>query len=425
MHRYPRDSGFANAPVTGRRPRRASSPAGSASVTLPGGGGGPATLPYNRVLWPPSLAADVSSPALWTNPALALGIPAVAKAVGVIAGQIKQAPLDDYAGVTPMARPRLLDQPDPNAPRSWFVQCQVEDYLCNGNAVAYITAYTPTGWPAAITWLPAAWVSIACDPKDYTNVTYMVAGVELVRDRVVHVRRGADRWCPARGVSVIEQHLSTLDRVAMQEEYERQNLRGGGVPSAAVITPNRDLGEDEATEAKVDWLAKFIGPGREPAILPYGTQVIPLAWSPADAEMAASRQLSLTDVANMFCLDGYWLGAPTSSLTYRSPGPMYTHLLRVTLGPTLVDFEDVWSMALLPRGHRVVFDRNALQRDDLQTSIDTVVTATGSTPPLMTVAEGRAYLGWPPAPSDLMVTSPVDTDTTPDAEPEPQPAEGE
>lgn len=404
--------------MSGQRRRSISqgSRASAASPKIPSGGAA-ANLPTNRIIWPPSLA-DTSLPAIWLNPHQALSIPAVAKAVGVFAGQIKQAPMDEYVGVVPRARPRILEQPDPNKPRSWFMQCQVEDYLCNGNALAYITALDAEGWPAAMTWLPAAWVSIACKPQNYADVTYMVGGVELNRSRVVHVARGADRWCPAKGVSVIEQHLTSLDRVQMQEEYERRNLREGAVPSAAVIAPNPRLGEDEAEQAKLDWLGKFMGPGREPAILPAGTQVIPLSWSPADAEMAAARQMSLTDVANMFCMDGYWLGAPTTSLTYRSPGPMYTHLLRVSLGPVIVDFEDVWSMALLPAGHRVVIDRNALQRDDLQTTIDTLQTATGGRP-LMTLAEARAYMGWPPAPSELIQTSPVDTApiAAPDAEP--------
>jgi hypothetical protein len=406
--------------VTRRHRRPGNRGPGSVAASASAAGAGAPTLPYTHVLWPTPPGDGV--PPLWCNPHQAVSIPSVARAIGIFAGQIKQAPLDDYLGVAPLARPRLLDQPDPNAPRAWFVQCQVEDYLCNGNAVAYITAYGPTGWPAAMTWLPAAWVSITCPPGDYGSPTYWVGGVKLDRSRVVHVKRGADRWCPARGVSVIEQHLATLDRVAMQEEYERQNLRGGSVPSAAVIAPNPRLGEDEAHEAKIDWLAKFIGPGREPAILPAGSQVIPLGWSPADSEMMAARQMSLTDVANAFCLDGYWLGAPTTSLTYRSPGPMYTHLLRFSLGPVLVDFEDVWSGALLPRGHRVVFDRAYLQRDDLRTSIETVVLATGSSPPLMTVGEGRAYLGWPPAPADLITTSPVDTAPAAD---QPPPAEEE
>jgi len=377
----------------------------TASTVRPG-----PTQPTTTVLWP--RAPGDGLPLMWSQPHMALSIPSVARAVSIYKGQIKQAPMDDYKGVIPQARPRLLDQPDPNAPRGWFVECQVEDYLCNGNAVHYITAYDVTGWPAAVAWIPAAWVSIACQPRDYSNRTYLVGGVELDARRVVHVRRGADRWCPARGVSVIEQHLATLDRVAMQEEYERQNLREGSVPSAAVITPNARLGEKEADAAKVDWLEKFIGPGRRPAILPAGTQVIPLGWSPADSQMDEARKMSLTDVANAFNLDGYWLGAPTTSLTYRSPGPMYTHLLRLSLGPVLVDFEDVWSAAWLPRGRRVVFDRVTLQRDDLASTVDTMTKATGSNPPLMSVPEARVYMNLPPTPTDLVTTSPVDTEST-------------
>lgn len=370
---------------------------------------GPAiTQPWNRVVWPHEAAALASTPAVY-DVRSAMRIPAVGKAVGVIAGQISQAPMDAYKGITPLPRPRLLEQPDPNSARSWFVGCQVEDYLCEGNAVNYITVRGPGNWPAASVWVPAAWIDIAVVDRDWTNAKYLVGGVELRRDDVVHVKRSADRWNPARGVGVVEQHLASLDRVAMQEEYERRNLADGAVPSAAVITPNPRLGQLEADEAKVDWMAKYLGPGRQPAILPAGTQVIPLAWSPSDAQMTEARQFSLVDIADMFCMDPFWLGGQSTGLTYKSPGPMYTHLLRITLGPVLSPFEQVWSMSWLPRGQNVVFDRQFLQRDDLASSIHTLVEATTASPPLMSVPEARAYMGWPPEPAGPAVGSPVDT----------------
>lgn len=365
-----------------------------------------ANQPWNRVVWPwePIAGAPVVFDT-WS----ALRIPGVARASAIYSGSLKQAPMDDYLGVEPVPRPRLLEQPDPNQARAWFIQAQVEDYLWNGNAVCYITAYTPTKWPAAVTWLPANWVSIACQPRRYDNPVYMVDGIELDASRVVHVKRGADRWCPARGVSVIEQHLATLDRVAIEEEYERQALRNGSVPSVAIITPNARLGDKESTTAKADWLAKFAGPGREPAILPAGTQVIPLAWSPEDSQLIEARKMSLLDVANAFNLDGYWLGAPGGSMTYRSPGAMYTNLLRVSLEPVLADFEDVWSMRWLARGHRVRFDRAQLTRDDMQTTIQTLVAAITSVPPLMSVPEARAFMGLP-IDAPIIQTSPTDTE---------------
>lgn len=378
----------------------------SAPVQPPVTGKGGPTQPYNRVVWP---GQGTGLPIVWDAHS-ALRIPGVARASAIYSGSIKAAPMDDYRGVNPLTRPRLLEQPDPGQSRAWFVQCQVEDYLWHGNAVHYITAFDATGWPAAVSWLPASWVMIACPPHRYDLARYLVDGVELDPSRVVHVKRGADRWCPARGVGVIEQHLATFDRVAMEEEYERDALRNGAVPSVAVITPNPRLGGDEATQAKADWLDKFAGPGREPAILPAGTQVIPLAWSPEDAQLIQARQMSLLDTANAFNLDGYWLGAPSGSMTYRSPGAMYTNLLRVSLEPVLVDFEDVWSAAWLPRDRRVRFDRQALTRDDLQTTVQTLTMATGAQPPLMTQAEARAYLGLPITPE---LTSPADPAPTP------------
>ena len=391
-----------------RRPRRAPSATGATAAAGVISPGAYATQPYNRVVWPHENAAAGAT--MVYDPYSALKIPGVGRALGIYTGQIKQAPMDAYKGVEPMARPRLLDQPDPNASRTWFVNSQVEDYLLEGNAVSLVTVRDKTtGWPAAVTWIPAYWLSIAAPPRDWTQPKYLVGGYELPARDVIHVKRGADRYCPARGVGVIEQHLSTFDRVAAQEEYERQNLREGSVPSAAVITPQQRLGKRAADQAKIDWLDKFIGPGRRPAILPAGTQVIPLGWSPADSQMEEARKLSLTDVANAFNMDGYWLGAPSASMTYRSPGPMYTHLLKVSLGPVIADFEDIWSTAFLPRGQRVVFDRIVLQRDDLSAAVDTIVKATGADPPIMTVEEGRIYLGMSPTPAGVATTSPVDT----------------
>jgi hypothetical protein len=123
--------------------------------------------------------------------------------------------------------------------------------------------------------------------------------------------------------------------------------------------------------------------------------------------MIEARKMSLLDAANMFNLDGYWLGAPTTSMTYRSPGPMYLNLLRTSLEPVMVDFEDVWSAAWLPRGQQARFDRQMLLRDDLQTTVTTLVAASGG--PFMSTEEARQYLALPIADGSVTVASPVDT----------------
>lgn len=347
-------------------------------------------------------------PYVW-DASTALRIPAISKALDTYSGMIKQMPMDAYRGIDPLPRSRLLDRPDPTQARSWFVHVQVEDYWLQGNAVHVVTSRGADGWPATVMWLPATWVTITWAPGQLPQ--YWALGVKLNTEDVVHVKRGADRWYPVRGVGVVEQFLGELDRMAAESDYSRNALAGGAVPSVAVITNNAKPTQEELDLAKANWLAKFSGPNREPALLPAGTQVIPLAWSPNDAQLTQARQLSMQDAANMFNLDGFWTGAPASAMTYRNAGPMYQNLLRTSIEPVLADFEQVWSDAWLPRGTSTRFDRSLLLRDDLAVTATVLsgLTAAG----IITVNEARAYLALPTATGELeevaSIASPVDT----------------
>jgi HK97 family phage portal protein len=316
-----------------------------------------------------------------------------------------QMPMNAYRAGQPLPRPRLLARPDPNRAGSWFVQVSVEDYLLNGNAISQVTARDVNGWPLSVVWWPASWVFISWTPPDPENVAYYVLGTQMPTADVIHVRRGADRFYPVRGVGVVEEHLGSLNRVAAEEVYEGSALASGAVPSVAIITPQATLTQDVADAAKADWLTKFGGAQREPAILPNGTIVQPLAWSPADTQLTEARKMSLTDVANMFNLDGYWLGAPVAGMTYRTAGPQYQQILRTSLEPVLADFEDVWSDAWLPRGQNVHFDRNQLLRDDLTTTATAMATLVGAG--IIAPVEARAYMDLPTAQGDpLAVVAP-------------------
>lgn len=362
---------------------------------------------YPAVLDPKTLTRQV-----W-DANTARQIPGVGRALDLISGLISQMPLDEYAGIMPMPRPRLLENPDLDHVRPLFVSLQVEDYLLHGNAAHLVTARGRDGWPAAVRWYPAhCWHVV----EDAGRERWWLNGRELDPDDVVHVQNGADPLAPQRGVGVVERYIRTLDRVATQEERERQDTAGGNVPSIAVIAPQSDMSEDELDEAAAKWEEKFQGPGRKPGIFPAGTTVTPLAWSPNDAQASALRQLALTDTANMFNLDGYWLGAPASSHTYRTPGILFLVMVRTTLNRILAPFEETWSLKWLPRGRKVTFDRAAIQGDELKTTVATLVQATGR--PVMTLNEGRAVLKLAPVEGgdELLPAAAAE----PDPEPEPE-----
>lgn len=339
-------------------------------------------------LYPPPLDVRTLQRQVW-NTETARRIPGVGRAIDLLAGLASQMSLNAMRGIVPLPRPRILEQPDLDLARSTFVRLCIEDYLLEGNACGLVTARFEDGWPATTKWYPAHDWHAMVDPQTGRR-RYWLRGREVNRDDVVHVQNGADPLNPARGVGVVERYVRSLDRVALQEERERSDLSDGQVPSVAVTAPPGDYTEEEFDDAALKWAQKFGGPVRKPAFLPNGSQVTPLSWSPHDGEAQAARKASLTDVANMFNMDGYWLGAPASSHTYRTPGPLFLVMLRTSLNPILAPFEDTWSLRWLPRGQRVEFNRPEILEDDMSTTITTLTKATGG--PVMIPNEARERL---------------------------------
>lgn len=341
-------------------------------------------------LWPPALDPSTLSRQVWDTES-ARALPGVGRALGIY-GILATCELDDYAGIRPRPRPRLLHRPDPDRTRRHFIRAHIDDYLMHGNALHIVTARDSQGWPAACRWWPAHMWGIT--EEDGRNV-YWLNGRRVTRQEdVVHNQRGADPSFPGRGVGVVEQHVKALNRAGLQDEAEATNLRGRGMPGVAIITPQAEPEEKDLDAAADKWVEKFAASKHQPAFLPKGTEVIPLAWSPNDQQMTEARRLTLVDMANIFNLDGYWLGAPGSSHTYKSTGPLFLSLLRTSLGEVIDDFEDAWSDAWLPHGRRVRFDREKLTIEDLAASIRTMDTAVKGR--LFTIEEARTYLGKDP-----------------------------
>lgn len=339
--------------------------------------------PWSEIVWPEA----------WRRSRLTAsqlrGIPAIGRALSLIGGMAKQMPLDAVRGDVVLPRPPLLEQPDPTASRSWLIDVLVEDYVVHGNALLLVTSRDAAGWPLSVMWLPAALTTATRLPDGQRD--YWHGGVHLETQDVIHVRRGADSTFPWCGVGVLEQYCDAAGLLADQGTYQARVLDSSAVPSVVIITPEPEVSQTEADAAKEAWVEKYAGTKREPAILPKGTEVKPLAWSPADSQLTELSKLGLTSAANMMNLDGYWLGAASGSYSYKSPGPMYLNLLRQTVGPILEDFEGELSAALLPRGQRVRFRRSAVLGDDMATTIGWVRAAVAGG--LMTLAEGRVALG--------------------------------
>lgn len=349
-------------------------------------------------IWPPVVDPATLTRQVW-DVCSARSLPGVGKALQLYGGLISQCSLDEYSGDELLKpRPPLLKLPDVSLrAASIFTKVHVEDYLLHGNAVHLVTMRYPDDRVRGVRWFPAHMWHVT-DPAATSDggIDYYLNGKKVPREDVIHVPRGAAEGQPWRGVGVVEEHLKTLNRAALEEAAESKNLTGGGVPSVAVIAPQATLTTKEAETAKDKWEEKFEGPGRRPAILPNGTQVIPLGWSPVDSQMIEARKMSLVDLANAFNLDPYWLGAQSSSHTYKSPGPMFLALVRASLGPVMTDLESVWSLEWMRSDRSVKFDRLALTRDDFATEVRSGVQ--GVNAGLFSPEEWRVRQGMPVEP---------------------------
>ena len=350
-------------------------------------------------LWPPVVDPATLSRQVWDT-VTAQQIPAVGRALALYGGLISQCDLDLYNGpVVTTPRPPFLENPDTViGSRPAFVRAHVDDYLVHGNALHLVSSRNKFGEIRNATWYPATeWSIDASHGRGFPD--YYLNGRKINRrEDVVHVKWGNAPGEPWRGWGIFERYLNSLDRVALQEASERNALRSGSVPSVAVIAPQKNLTQDEADEAAEQFEKRFGGSSRRPGVFPNGTVVQPLSFSPEDQQATLARQMSLTDVANMLNLNSFWLSAPQSSHTYRSPGPMFLELQRVSLEPVMNDLDSVWSNQWYPyQAERVKLNRNQLTRDDFATSLQTIGKAVADG--LMSVEEGRLYMGWPAEPA--------------------------
>lgn len=374
-------------------------------------------------IYPPELSPRTLQRQVWSAET-ARAIPGVGRALDLIGGLCSQMTIDRFRGIDPLPRIRLLEQPDLDKDLPTFVDVQVADYLLHGNALHLVTVRGSDTYPAACRWYPATAWHVMRDHQTGRR-RYWLHGREVPLEDVVHVQNGADPLNDCRGVGVVERYVNSLDRVALQDERLRQDTAQGNVPSLGVITPEDDDSTEDELDAQAERLEEKFDArngGRRPGIFPHGTQLVPLSWNPNDSQAQAARAASLTDVANMFGLDGYWLGAPASSHTYRTPGPMFLVLVRTTLNRVLAPFEAKWSSMWVPAGQRIRFNRDEIQGDDFATTISAAVQATGR--PVMTVDEVRVgRLGLGPieggdelAPGPAVIAPPTDDD--PDDEPD-------
>ena len=291
-----------------------------------------------------------------------LSIPGLWRGVTLISDTIGALPIHAYRGdqrIEPM--PPILERPYPNDTRIETMSAIAASLIIHGNYVAVLGDIGANGYPESLYPVSASRVHV---DRIEGRLSYKINDELFDGERVMHIKNFA---MPGQivGVGIVAAQRQGIGSALAMQEYAAKYFDGGAQPTGILYSDNADLSQDEADMLKAVWMRHYGGTSREPAVLNASTKFEQLSDNAKDSQLVESREFSLTEIANMLGLPGYYLGAPNSSRTYSNVEQEQLQFLR-GITPLLTRIESAFT-DLLPRGQYAKFNTDALLRSDTLT----------------------------------------------------------
>jgi len=339
----------------------------------------------------------------------ALGQTAFWRAVQIIASAVGTLPLGVYraagAGQWLEERPPRLraiwGRPNPEVPKSVFWTTAVMHAVATGNCFIYVV--DAAGWerrtPGELWLIEPSRVRVGRDERG--NKVYVIDG-DYSRPRrdwvaggdIVHIP--GPTWDGLVGLSPLLVHARALGLSIAAEMYAARVLQNGSAPGGYLST-DQPLTREQAAQLAADWEALHRGPenaGRV-AVLGRGARWLSVGLSPADAQLLATREYQVAEIARMFGVPLWLLDAHAKDTSW---GSGLEEQNRAFLSYTLVGwirrFEETITDELIPQEELVCrMDTSALTRGKLadQVSAARALVQAGYDP-----ADVLAVVGLPP-----------------------------
>jgi HK97 family phage portal protein len=231
-------------------------------------------------------------------------------------------------------------------------------------------------------------------PRDVTidAGAYWVGEIVLPSNSIIHLR-GAAPYTNGHGTGVLDSGALDLSLAATVRQYA-SGVFSSGVPAGYLKSSAPSMTQEAADDLKARWLAQHGGARRSIAVLNATTEFHPISISPVDAQLSASRENSLRDVALTFGVPPYMLGIAGDSSTYANVESRMIELRTFTLLPWETRIESTLD-AQLPRGTNLKVRSDGLLRGDTATRFDAykkAIDAEWLLPDEVRELEGRAPL---------------------------------
>jgi len=290
--------------------------------------------------------------------ATALEVTALMACVSLIADSVASLPMRGIRHVgdrtEPVPIPKWIDSSTEHTQYE-LIHMIVTSLALHGNAYIYVDRDVNTNAPIMLTPLHPTNVQVNIVNRQRY---YTTNGIVIDLNNMLHLRW----WTPpqsAVGLSPIEMQRNTIGLALAQARFVNQWYSEGATPSS-VLEVDGDMTTDQAKVLQATWETSHRRK-RRPAVLTNGMKWKPITASAQDMELAESREQTINDIARIFRVPNYMIGARGDSQTYQNNESAGMHFVTYTLLPWLVRIERALS-GLMVAPREIKFDTSAFLR---------------------------------------------------------------
>jgi HK97 family phage portal protein len=301
-----------------------------------------------------------------------LGMPAVWRAVNLIAGTSASLPLHPYRRADDVRLPvtggkaaELIDDPHPDMTPMELWEGMYFHLLLWGNAYFRIL-YNRLGQVVELWLLHPSRVRVGRESEAGRKI-YQIDGdpeVAWFDDKILHIPGpGYDGIC---GVSPIRLARQGIGLALAAEEYGAR-LFGSGSLMAGILQTEQRLEGDQADTLKARWKARVGGleKAHEVAVLDSGVKFQQLSIPPQDAQFVESRKFQIEEVARMYGIPPVLLAQTEKSTSWGSGiEQQMIAFVQFTLRPWLTRVEQRLTKLLKPSTVYAKYSVEGLLRGD-------------------------------------------------------------
>lgn len=284
-----------------------------------------------------------------SSSATAMNISAVYRAVSIISDSIAMLPIRvkitgvDHTEYLPNHNLNLVFK-DGFMSKYNLMKLLVQSVMLKGNGFAYIHR-TADGKVSDIQFLESGDVSIQYN-KQKRELYYICSNLPRKRvnpENMIHLVKNS--WDGINGISVLK-FASRSIAIANNVDDAANDFFSSGCNLSGVLTIQGQVSADQRKQMIESWRANFTQGGKGVAVLQGNTTYSPVQINSEDAEMLASRQYTVQDIARFFEISPVLLGDLTNA-SYNTIEAVQNDFLLHTLSAYIHMIEEEFSRKLI------------------------------------------------------------------------------